>query len=296
MHKYSRFFNEIFASPVISHEQGMVKYLPVLKEFFNKGVISLPERPTLKMSLFDMFGMPVRDEDIKTVNSVAVISIQGVLTRAGSWWDPGTEEIADLIQKAWDEESISAVVLKSNCYGGATDALSPIEAVFGNKNKPCIGVVDSNAYSLGYFNLLFCDQIWAVNKMCGVGSIGVMATMFDKSEMYKEYGIKQIVVYPPESNWKNRPVREALEGNPELLIKEELSPWAQYFQETARARRPNLNEAIEGTLSGRTFFANYTNESAMMNGLIDGVMPFADIIKYAANLSSAQKARTIFNN
>jgi ClpP class serine protease len=295
MQKHSRFFNEIFTSPIIVHEAGLSKYLPVLKAFYEKGVIQLPERVQVKMSIFDMFGIPQPDNhSLDTENNVAVIPITGVLTRAGSWWDMGTDDIAELIDEANDNDSISAIILKTNCYGGSVDALSPIQASLTQKKKPCIAAVDSVSYSLGYFINTLCDKIYAVNKMCSVGSIGIMVSYTDYSEYYKQFGIKQIDVYPPESDWKNKPQREAMQGNTELLIKEQLSPWAQYFQETVRATRPNLNDAVEGTLSGRTFFAKYTETNAMINGLIDGVMPFEDIVQYAFSLSQAQKAKSIF--
>jgi len=298
MHKYSRFFNEIFTSPMIVSENGLNQYLPVLKAFYEKGILEFPERQPLAISILDLFGMPIKDDkELETDGNVAIIPIQGVLTRAGSWWDPGTEEIANLIDEANNDASIAAIILRTNCYGGSVDSLSPIQAILSKKKKPCIAAVDSVSYSLGYFISALCDKIYAVDKMCSVGSIGIMATYTDYSEYYKQYGIKQITVYPPESNWKNKPQREALDGKPELLIKEELTPWAQHFQETVRANRPNLNESIEGTLQGRTFFANYTQENAMMNGLVDGIMPFNEIIQYAFNSATAKKAsKSIFTN
>lgn len=298
MQKHSRFFNEIFTNPLIVDDQAFMLYLPFIKAFKEGRLIDLTQRQPLKMGLFDFLGMPMpEDHKLETENNVAVIPVKGVLTRSGSWWDAGTDEIADMINKANEDSSISAIILDTNCYGGATDALFPIESALAKKNKPCISAVNGVSYSLGYFINVLCDKIYAVNKMAKVGSIGVMVEYWDDKDYLKDLGIKRVSIYPPESDWKNKPHRELEEnGNAELLIKEELSPWAKYFQETVQANRPNLVESVEGTLRGRTFFAQYTETNAMMNGLIDGVMPLEDIIQYAFSLSQAQKAKSIFTN
>lgn len=297
MHKYSRFFNEIFTSSLIIDDSAFMLYMPFIRAFKEGRLLDLPQRQSLKMGIFDLMGMPMMDDrELEKENNVAVIPIKGVLTRSGSWWDAGTEEIASLIDQANNDDSIAAIVFDTNCYGGAVDGLAPIEAACSKKKKPIIAAVNSVSYSLGYFVNILADKIYAVNKMSKVGSIGVMMEYYDNEGYYKELGIKKVSVYPPESNWKNRPQREAMEGNTDLIIKEDLSPWAQYFQESVRANRPNLNETVEGTLQGRTFFANYTPENAIMNGLVDGVMPMDEIIQYAYDLSQTRKAKSIFTN
>ena len=249
------------------------------------------------MSIFDNCGTQIMPDDNKVENGIAVIPIKGILTRAGSWWDPGTDEIAELFNEIQNDNSIVATILDTDCNGGSSYALFPLMDAFKKKQKPCIAAINGVAYSLGYFADIFADKIYAVNKMCSVGSIGVYTELTDYSQMMKKlYGIKTIEVYPPESEWKNKPQRQALKGDDSLLIKELLSPWAQYFQENVRAQRPTLNETIEGTLNGRAFFADYTSENGMNAGLIDGVMPFDEIIQYAYNLATAQKTRSIFNN
>ena len=281
MHKYSRFFNEIFTSLMVISGPAMMHYLPYIKAYLENNFVDIPEREPLKLMIYDNIG---------------IIPIQGVLTLSGSWVDPGTEEIANVIQEAYDHSGVAAIVMPTHCYGGAVEAQFPMKEKLRKRNKPIISAVKGCSYSLGYLINALTDKIYCVDKMCSVGSVGIVASFTDDSKFWEEYKIKKITVYPPESDWKNLPQRKALEGDNSLLIKEELSPWAQYFQELVRENRPNLNEAIEGTLQGRTFFANYTDTNATMNGLIDGVMPMDEIIQYAFNLSTARKAKNFFNN
>lgn len=295
MRKYSRFFDEIYTSPLIIHPSGLSKYIPYIKALQQGKIIDLPEKLPLSMGMFDQLGngfMP-QDTDDET-DGVCVIPINGIITRAGSWWDYGTEDYAACLEDAFEDPTISAVVLQINCLGGSVDSIFPIKEVLAKKNKPVICAVDSQAFSLGYYVAALCDKIIAVDAMAQVGSIGVMASLMNFDAAYKQMGIKLIEIYPPESNWKNRAYNEAKDGKPDLMIQEELSPWAQHFQQVVRDNRPKLNESIDGTLQGRTFFANFTTENGKTTGLVDDIMPMGDIIQYAYKLAKGQQIKQLF--
>ena len=292
--QYAGFFSEIFESPIIALSSGLEKYRPYLIAHQEGKILDFPELPPLRMSLYDIQNNFINQPETKPEDSVAVIPVNGLITREGSWWDYGANEIADLMVQAFADPSIKAVVLRMNSIGGTIDCAFPFKAAFTKSNgKPVIGAIDAKAYSMGYYALSFCDQILAVDDMAGLGSIGVMASLRNYDEAYKQMGIKNIEVYPPESNWKNKPEREALKGKTELLISETLSPWAQHFQELVKANRKSLNEDAEGVLAGRTYFARDCGKKG--NGLIDGIMPFDEIVKYAANYERNSKINKFFN-
>ena len=296
MQKYSKFFDEIFTSTLLVTPEAMVKYYPYLLAISKGQVLTLPDKPVLKMSIFDDMLNPCNNDDDKEMEGVAVITISGVLTRSGSWWDYGTEDIAAMFEDAFENDAIKAIVARVNSPGGTVDSIFPMKAIMAKKNKPCLAAVDNIDMSSAYYISSFFDSINAIDPMCQVGSIGVMADIPNYDEMYKQMGIKLIRVTPPESNWKNKAITEAQKGNPELLISEELTPWATHFQETVKTNRPNVNPAVEGTLNGRTFFANYGEINAKMNGLIDNVMPFDEIIQLAFNKAQNQQIKSLFNS
>jgi len=294
--QYAGFFSEIFESPIIALSSGLEKYRPYLAAHQEGKILDFPELPPLRMSLYDIKNNFINKPEAKPEDSVAVIPVNGLITREGSWWDHGADEIAAMMMEAIAEPSIKAIVLRMNSVGGTIDCAFPFKAAFakGVGTKPIIGAIDAKAYSMGYYSLSFCDKIFSVDGMAGLGSIGVMANLRNYDEAYKQMGIKNIEVYPPESNWKNKPEREALKGKPDLLISESLSPWAQHFQELVRTnRKSTLNEEVEGVLAGRTFFARDCGKSG--NGLIDGIMPFDEIVKYAANYERNSKINKFFN-
>ncbi len=295
MKDYSRFISELTTGKFFVKDGALDKYLPYLIALQQGKSLEFAELPKLSMGLFDGMGFNMPETNDNNDDNVAVIPINGVLTRDGSWWDYGTNDISELICDALENTSISAVVLKFNCAGGSTDAIFPIKGCLPKKNKPIIGAIDGGNYSLGYYvAAMACDKIMAIDNMCQVGSIGVMATYINWDGAYEQMGAKKSEVYAPESNWKNKAIRDLKAGNESTLITEELSPWAQHFQDVVRKNRPNLNETIEGTLAGRTFFANYGAVNAKVNGLIDDVMPMDEIIQYAFNLSKLQKAKSLF--
>lgn len=290
--QYSKFFQEILnGRNLIVTAEGMAKYKPYLVAHSNGKVLEFPEIAPLQVGLFDETSSQIRNilqGEEKPDNTVAVLPLEGVLTRSGSWWDYGTDDLAEQLDELVHDESIKAVVLRTHCAGGTTHSLVPMEAVLRKNretiNKPIIQAVDSARFSAAEYIGSFCHKSFATHKMAEVGSIGVMARMQNADKFYKEKGIEYIEVVPPESKWKNKAQREAKKGNTKLLIEEELTPWALHFQETMRANRPNIDEDVEGILEGRTFFAY----DGVKNGLLDGIMPFKDILEYAFSYTERQ--------
>ncbi|MDZ4058874.1 MAG: hypothetical protein U1D64_02410, partial [Bacteroidales bacterium] len=88
------------------------------------------------------------------------------------------------------------------------------------------------------------------------------------------FGIKTVVIYPPESKFKNLPERQALDGKPDLIIKEQLTPWAVHFQETMKKNLPTMDDSIEGILEGKEFYA----ADAVKFGWIDGITNLEGVI------------------
>lgn len=291
--QYAGFFSEIYDSPIIATRSGLQKYLPYLQAHQEGRILDFPELPELKMSLFDIKNGFSSQENTKPEDSIAVIPIKGLMTREGSWWDYGADDYAELLKQAYADQSIKAIILRMNTVGGTVDSAFPFNAALAIRNKPVMTAIDAKCYSMGEMVAVQTDKIFAVDGMAGLGSIGIMSRMENWDEaLKKQYGVKIIEVYPPESKWKNKPEREAMAGKTQLLIDEVLSPWAQHFQEVVRKGRPKLDETVEGILEGRTFFAKDCTPDK--NGLIDGIMPFDEIVKYAADFQRNDKLNSFF--
>lgn len=292
MPKNYHFINEFINKPVCGLPEVMSKYIPLIHAHFNGQVIDIKELPPLKLGAFDHQGrwIPEFTPEQKT-DSVAVIPINGVMSKGGDWWDYGADDYAQLLKEAYQNEAIKAVVLNWNCMGASTDAMLSLKPALQKKNKPIISCVNSNAFSGAVYSYCFTDKVMAIDNMAEVGSIGVMSKIIDNTDAMAQYGYKVIEVTSKLSPWKNKATREAKAGNIELLQTEELDPWAEHFREVVRSNRPKLDETVEGILEGRTFYA----KDALKNGLIDGIMPFDQVIEYAFNYDRNEKINSMFN-
>jgi protease-4 len=211
--------------------------------------------------------------------SIAIIPLAGIMMKHGFWWSYGVDEIAEIIRQAYRSDRISAVVLKTDTPGGATDSLFLLEEVLSEKLKPTYGYVDGMAASCGYIALSYCDRIYAINDMALVGSIGVYVQLLVPNKEKAYYSVKEI--YPDESGDKNAEVREALEGKDEKM-KAFLSKAALNIREKVTKNRPGV--AAE-TLTGQIYYAY----EAMPLGLIDGIRTMDQVVEELQKLTENRK-------
>ena len=253
-----------------------------------------PDFPVLKFS--SALGLTSSDSgnyfDKVEKDSIVVIPIIGTMFKYNSWWSYGMDYFADLIRQANASENVSGIILLINTPGGSTQSLIQLEDAMRNLTKPCVAVVDGMCCSCGIYIASFADRIVALNRMCEIGSIGVFVQFVDFSKYYEKEGIKIIEVYPSESTFKNKGVRDAIKGDDKYLIDESLSPFAEHFQEIIKANRPKLDTLVEGILEGKVFYAYH----AVENGLIDSVMNLEQSIALVRQLADEQQQlKSLFN-
>lgn len=227
-------------------------------------------------------------------DSIAVIPIIGTMFKYDSWWTgTGMDTIANFIRLADASSNIAGIILLVNTPGGTTQSIIQLEDALRNRTKPCIGYIDGNCFSGGTYAISLTDMIIAANPMCMIGNIGVYIELVNSDAYYEQSGIKFISIYPPESKYKNLAYTEAIDGNPDRLITENLSPYAQHFQDIIKANRPNLDLKVEGVLEGKDFYAT----DAINNGLIDQIGSFETAVELLNNLVQEKKTfYSSFNN
>jgi len=275
---FNSLLTELQGSPLALAAGGFAELQTIIKQCVH---------PTSRTELLNLSGLESSKSSAeeKSSQSVLILPITGVMTKYGAWnWSeyyPGMDDIAMEIARADQDENLLGTILLMNTYGGSTQSWIRLEEVLRTRKKPVIAVVDGMCASAGVYVACFCDKILALNKTCKIGSIGVMAQLLDTSEAERKQGYRLLEFYPPESKYKNKAERDALDGNDKALIEETLSPLARHFQEVVRTQRPGLKQDTEGLLEGKMFFAT----DAMDAGLIDGICTMPEAIKTVCDIA-----------
>lgn len=210
---------------------------------------------------------------------VAVIPISGTITKYDSCGTIGTATYSRALLDAAAEPTVVAAVLDIDSGGGVGGAVPLLlDAIrqFQATEKPLLAHVDFCA-SAAYWIASSCDAIFCDNRTASaVGSIGAYCSIIDDKGALEKDGYKIHEIYARESTEKNRPYREALNGQ-YALIEEQLSHIVQSFHADVKAGRPTLKADAAGVLTGAMFFA----EEAASVGLIDGVSTLREVVDNA---------------
>ena len=288
----NQIINELRTSPLAMVLTGTTEMEAVLHE---------AQRPASGYPEIQAFNRAQNATDICNVfnNSgysaerIAIFSITGMMLKYAhfnfstedlEWIVPGIDDIASLLEYVMQSEDIDGAILVFNTPGGTTQSLIRLEEVLKNRTKPVVAVVDGMCASAGMYAASLCDRIIALNKMCNVGSIGVMVQLVDYGPYYKKQGIKIIEIYPPESADKNKSYRDAIDGKTQTMIDEVLTPLAVNFQDIVRTHRP-VDESIEGVLSGKMFYA----EDAIKAGLVDEIGNFESAVAVITGIKEGKE-------
>lgn len=235
---------------------------------------------TLPTGFFSQLQLP----DVPT--NMALIPINGLMTKADTCGNPGTASIASQIALAANDKTKDSILLYfENVPGGQVDGTEHLANTIAQakSTKPVLAIISGMACSAGVWAASQCSEVYATSQTDQVGCIGVVAKLNKGADKGVEY------VYSDLSPNKNAEFRDN-----NLLKENYLNPVAQLFQNQVVQGRGGKIKADSPILSGDTLIA----AQAQKQGLIDGIMPFAQIVKRANYLSKKNKMEgtaTAFN-
>ena len=288
----NQIINELRTSSLAMVQAGTAEMEAVLHEA-QRPASGYPELQALQRAQNDSDICNVFNNSGYYAERIAIISITGMMMKYAhfnlsmedlEWIVPGMDDIALLLEYAMKSEDIDGAILVFNTPGGTTQSLIRLEEVLKNHTKPVVAVVDGMCASAGMYAASLCDRIIALNKMCSVGSIGVMVQLVDYGAFYKKQGIKIIEIYPPESAEKNKAYRDAIDGKTQTMIDEVLTPLAVNFQNIVKEHRP-VDESVEGVLAGKMFYA----EDAIKAGLVDEIGNFESAVAVITGIKEGKE-------
>lgn len=133
----------------------------------------------------------------KVNGNVAVIPIQGVITKRGSWFSDGLDRVSRTIDTAMASKAIGGIVFDIDSPGGSSYGLmefaDKIHGLRGN-GKPVLSVANPLAASAAIWAGSSAEQ-FIVTHSGDVGSVGVWSLHVDQSKMLDEWGIKPTFIF-----------------------------------------------------------------------------------------------------
>lgn len=166
------------------------------------------------------------------LNRVAVIPIQGVLTKDGpAWYGSNYDKIGDAVSKAAANPDIKHIVLQVDSPGGEVTGLPETAAIIASaaRQKPVTAMVDGTAGSAAYWLTSQARSV-VLTPSGEVGSVGVRMMHVDVSQALENAGYKITELYSGEH-------------------KTEWSPYKPLSEEAVSAMQPRLEATHKNFLN-----------------------------------------------
>lgn len=230
-------------------------------------------------------------------SKVAVIPIDGMIMNAKvsgliQEGDNKLSIISQQLDRAADDSSVKAVVLRINSPGGTvtgSDNVYQLVKRFKAKtHKPVVASIQEVGASGGYYVALASDQIVACPTSV-VGSIGVIFNTMNLEGTMSKLGIKTDAIKSAKNKDIGSPLR-AMTAEERALLQETVDEYFARFKTLAVTTR-GLKEAetISIATDGRVF----SGDKAKKLGLIDSVGILEDAIDVARKLAKAESAKAV---
>jgi ClpP class serine protease len=218
----------------------------------------------------------------RMVGDVAVVDIRGPLdTRAGWRWD-GYDAIEERVTAALADPHASALVLSIDSPGGMTagnlDASLSIRARVAASGKPCIAHAGPMACSAAYAIACAADALHVTGDGT-VGSIGVLATVFDRTAQNAADGLNVKVVRSgvlKADPHPDVPLTDASVARVRARVTELAGMFAAWVQQ----RRPGMGDPL--ALQGASVYG----ADAVTRGVADAVGTLSEAITAAASMAA----------
>ena len=221
------------------------------------------------------------------------IPIQGVLLnnfpyQYGSF-ATGYEYIARALDRGLSDGEVKGIALVVNSPGGMVagnfDLADKIYAARGD--KPIRAFVNEDAYSAAYSLASSAEKI-TVARTGGVGSIGVVTSHMDMSQMMDKIGVKVTFIFAGKHKVDGN-AYEPLAKDTKARIQTEINDLYDIFVATVARNRGMDEKAVRDTEA-----LTYTAPQALSIGLADEIGSFDDsLMAFAIDLNNQQGETTM---
>lgn len=215
-------------------------------------------------------------------DGVATINIKGSLNNdADSDWNEwfgmtGYPEIREAMIAAATDTGVKHIVLDIDSGGGAVsgvDDTAKLIRLVNDNVKPVTAFTDGAMYSAAYWLGASAGEVYA-SKAAGMGSIGVIATHMERSEMLKEAGIGVTVIRAGKYKALANGVEKLTEEGKAQIQAGVDAAYKIFVGHVAEMRGKSYEFADSVMAQGREFYG----QSGADAGLIDGIKSFDQLM------------------
>jgi protease-4 len=215
--------------------------------------------------------------------NTALIRVYGDIVSFTYWKDATWRQITagtfvSFIDRIADDDSIKALILDVNSYGGEVGAGEEMYRAVRSLDKPTIAVVKGVGFSGGYMVACAADRVLAT-RMSEVGSIGVTMSYLDYSVSLMREGISYQRLSSGEFKDTGNPYTSLSREERDLLMRD-IGKMHDIFVEMVAESRGMSLESVRAIADGSTMLA----EDALAAGLIDQIGGIDEAEAYLADL------------
>ena len=245
---------------------------------------------------FDAFDEILGEKEEKTVSEkfisgnrkaddkVVILTIDGVITNNADGF------VARQIRRAQSDTDVIAVVLRVESPGGTMSGsdyyLHLLKKMKTKRKIPVVVSMGSMAASGGYYVSMVGDEIYAEPSTI-TGSIGVIASLFDASDLFKMVGVEPTLITSGRLKAMGsftKPMSEEERAIWQHLIDDNFARFKQVIRE-GRKDFADAPEELDKLATGQIYTAN----EAVANKLIDQIGFLEDAIEHAGKLAGLEE-------
>lgn len=224
------------------------------------------------------------------LDSIAVIPVQGVITKRASLWselfgDTTLDALSGQLAAARDDDSVRAVVLHVDSPGGGVYGVDDAAAQIADlaKHKPVVAFADGLMASAAYWLSAGATRIVA-QPDAEVGSIGVYAVHFDLSGALAQKGIVPTLVKAGEHKAEGNPYQPLSDDDHTAMQSRIDSHYQRFIARIAKGRRKSDAVVRESFGKGRVMSAS----AAVDVGMATDIGGWPEVLRIAIEEARAR--------
>jgi signal peptide peptidase SppA len=244
-------------------------------------------------------GKPMKSErtQYQMDGSTAIVSIDGVLGKKMNLFTQisggaSTQLIEQDFQAAMDDPAVKSILMVIDSPGGTVDGTENLaDAIYAarGKGKPIVALGDGLMASAAYWIGSAADEVYASDKSAKIGSIGVVATHEDYSQMEHNAGVKVTEI----SAGKYKRIassHEPLSTEGRASIQDMVDHiYTNFVDGVARNRGVTSETVAEKMANGKIFLGH----QAVKAGLVDGVSTQSALVRSMNGKSTLRYQRAV---